>query len=115
MDRGGTQKAMQVKDFGSNPKNIGAEIGMTMVLHTHNRKLDYHPHIHVVVLGEGVDKLRRQWKKKKGKYLFNQKAMAKVFRARFLDALNKEKLSIPTGVPAKWALIVLRLEKGSQH
>jgi len=40
------------------------------------------------VPGGGVDKRRRQWKKKKGKYLFNKKAMAKVFRARFLTALN---------------------------
>jgi len=42
-----------------------------MVLHTHNRRLDFHPHMHVVVPGGGVDKQRRQWKKKKGKYLFN--------------------------------------------
>jgi hypothetical protein len=80
--------ASTLKDFGLNPKNLGAEIGMTMVLHTNNRKLDFHPHIHVVVPGGGVDKRRRQWKKKKGKYLFNKKAMAKVFRARFLTALN---------------------------
>ncbi len=73
-----------LKDFGLNPKNLGAEIAMTMVLHTHNRRLDFHPHIHVVVPGGGVDKPRLQWKKKKGKYLFNNQAMAKVFRARFL-------------------------------
>ncbi len=53
-----------LKDFGLNPKNLGAEIGMTMVLHTHNRRLDFHPHMHVVVPGGGVDKRRRQWKKK---------------------------------------------------
>lgn len=104
--------ASTLKDFGLNPKNLGAEIGMTMVLHTHNRKLDYHPHIHVVVPGGGVNKLRRQWKKKKGKYLFNQKAMAKVFRARFLDALNKEKLSVPTGVPSKWVVDCSHVGKG---
>jgi len=40
-----------LKDFGLNPKNLGAEIGMTMALHTNNRKLDFHPHIHVVVPG----------------------------------------------------------------
>jgi len=45
-----------LKDFGLNPKNLGAEIAMTMVLHTHNRRLDFHPHIHVVVPGGGVDK-----------------------------------------------------------
>ena len=52
-----------LKDFGRNPKNLGAHIGITAILHTHNRRLDYHPHIHVVVPGGGVDKERKQWKK----------------------------------------------------
>jgi hypothetical protein len=99
-----------LKDFGLNPKNLGAEIGMTMVLHTNNRRLDFHPHIHVVAPSGGVDKRKRQrygddrarWKKKKGKYLFNQTALAKVFRARFLAALSGAKISIPKGVPATW-------------
>ncbi len=93
-----------LKDFGLNPKNLGAQIGMTMVLHTHNRRLDFHPHVHVVVPGGGIDKQRRQWKKKKGKYLFNEFALAKVFRARFLKALKDAGLSIPKKVPLKWVV-----------
>ncbi|MFC1863324.1 transposase [Thermodesulfobacteriota bacterium] len=75
---------------------------MSMVLHTHSRKLDYHPHVHVIIPGGGVDKHSKQWKKKKGKYLFNKKAMAKVFRARLLDELNNAGFSIPDKVPKKW-------------
>jgi hypothetical protein len=93
-----------LKDFGLNPKNLGAEIGMTMVLHTHNRRLDFHPHVHVVVPGGGVDQRRRQWKKIKGKYLFNEFALAKVFRARFLAALKNAGLSMPENVPRKWVV-----------
>jgi len=104
--------ASTLKDFGLNPKNLGAEIGMTMVLHTHNRKLDFHPHVHVVVPGGGVDKSRQQWKKKKGKYLFNQKAMAKVFRARFLAALNEASIFIPKRVPEKWVVDCSCVGKG---
>ncbi len=101
-----------LKDFGLNPKNLGAEIAMTMVLHTHNRRLDFHPHIHVVVPGGGVDKRRRQGKKKKGKYLFNKEAMAKVFRARFLTALNKAGFSIPKRVPKEWVVDCSHVGKG---
>ncbi len=101
-----------LKDFGLNPKNLGAEIGMTMVLHTHNRRLDFHPHMHVVLPGGGVDKPRRQWKKKKGKYLFNEFAMAKVFRARFLAALKSAGLSIPKNVPPKWVVDCEHVGKG---
>ncbi len=104
--------ASTLKDFGLNPKNLGAQIGMTMVLHTHSRKLDHHPHMHVVVPGGGVDKRRRQWKKKKGKYLFNKKALAKVFRARFLAALNEAGLPIPKRVPKEWIVDCSRVGKG---
>ncbi|MCP4274483.1 MAG: transposase, partial [Gammaproteobacteria bacterium] len=101
-----------LKDFGLNPKNLGAEIAMTMVLHTHNRRLDFHPHMHVVLPGGGVNKRRRQWKKKKGKYLFNKQAMAKVFRARFLAALNQARLPIPKNVPPKWVVDCAHVGKG---
>jgi len=102
-----------LKDFGLNPKNLGAQIGMTMVLHTHNRRLDFHPHIHVVVPGGGVDKPRRQWKKKKGTYLFSEYAMAMVFRARFLDALKMVGFSIPPETPSKWVVDCDRVGKGA--
>jgi hypothetical protein len=99
-------------DFGLNPKNLGAEIGMTMVLHPHNRKLDFHPHIHVVIPGGGVDKRRGQWKKKKGKYLFNEFALARVFRARFLAALNEAGLPIPESIPKEWVVDCTHVGKG---
>jgi hypothetical protein len=101
-----------LKDFGINPKNLGADIGMTAVVHTHNRRLDYHPHVHVVVPGGGVDQAKKQWKKKKTKYLFNEFALAKVFRARFLEALIKARLSLPDSVPRKWVVNCTRAGKG---
>jgi len=104
--------ASTLKDFGMDPKKLGAEIGMTMVLHTNSRRLDFHPHIHVVVPGGGVDKRRRQWKKKKGKYLFNEDALAIVFRARFLKALTKAGFSIPKSVPKEWVVDCSRVGKG---
>lgn len=99
-----TCAASTLKGFGVNPKNLGADIGMTAVLHTHNRRLEYHPHVHVVVPGGGVDKARKQWKKKTSKYLFNEFALAKVFRARFLAALANAGLSVPDSVPQKWVV-----------
>lgn len=102
-----------LKDFGLNPKHLGAEIGMTTVLHTHNRKLDFHPHIHVVIPGGGIDKRRRQWKKKKGKYLFSEYAMARVFRARFITALKHAGFSIPPKTPSKWIVDCDRVGKGA--
>jgi hypothetical protein len=94
--------ASTLKDFAANPKKLGVKAGMTIVLHTNNRNLDFHPHVHIIIPAGGVDKKSKQWKKKKGKYLFNEKAMAKVFRARFLHELNNAGFSIPKNTPKKW-------------
>jgi hypothetical protein len=92
-----------LKDFGINSDLLGGEIGMTAVLHTHTRRLDYHPHCHIVVPGGAVDRVRRQWRKVKGKYLFNGFALAQVFRARMLVALRQEGFEIPV-TPNKWVV-----------
>ncbi len=104
--------ASTLKDFGLNPGNLGADIGMTGVLHTHSRRLAYHPHCHFVVPGGGIHWRRRQWIKLKGKYLFNEFALAKVFRARCLQALNQSGLVIPGGVPSKWVVDCRHVGKG---
>lgn len=101
-----------LKDFGLNPNGLAAHIGMTAILHTHNRRLDYHPHIHVVVPGGGVDEARKQWKKKKDTYLFSEFALARVFRARFLEASNRAGLSLPGPLPDKWVVQCTRVGKG---
>jgi len=101
-----------LKDFGLNPKHLGADIGLTAVLHTHSRRLEYHPHLHVIVPGGGVDRAKRQWKKKKGKYLFNEFALARVFRARFLAAIKAAGLTTPNPLPDKWVVDCRHIGKG---
>ncbi len=97
-----------------NPKHLGAEIGMTMVLHTNTRSLDYHPHIHAVVPGGGIDRRRRYWKKIKGDYLFNGIALAKVFRARFLEAIQQAGLIFPKIIPQKWVAHCVNVGRGME-
>jgi hypothetical protein len=99
-----TLAAQTLKDFGVNPKLLGADIGLTAILHTHSRRLDFHPHVHVIVPGGGVNRPRKQWHKLSGKYLFNQKALAKVFRARLLAGLRAEGLTLPDKLPQQWVV-----------
>lgn len=78
-------------DFAANHKFIGGRSGMIAILHTWGQNLSFHPHLHCIVPGGGLSK-QGKWKssKAKGKYLFPVKAMSKVFRARFVEALRKE-------------------------
>jgi len=96
--------ASTLKKFGLNSKLLGGAIGMTMVLHTNSRRLEYHPHIHAVIPGGAIDIGRRYWKKVKGKYLFHQESLAKVFRARFLEAIGEAGFILPQGIPTKWVV-----------
>jgi hypothetical protein len=93
-----------LKTFGLDPKHLGADMGMTAVLHTHSRRLTYHPHVHVVVPGGGVDAKHGIWKRTRYRYLFNEIALAKVFRAKLLTAIAKAGLRIPAGVPKDWVV-----------
>jgi len=104
--------ASTLKDFGLNSKQLRAAMGMTAVLHTHSRRLDYHPHLHVIVPGGGVNSATRQWKKTRGKYLFNQSALAKVFRARLLAAIKAAGLALPAKLPDQWVVNCKHIGKG---
>jgi len=101
-----------LKDFGLNPDKLGAELAMTAVLHTHARDKSFHPHVHLVVPGGGVHRLRRCWKKLKGRYLFNAFALARVFRARMLDGLNRAELKPPGYLPKQWVADCRRVGRG---
>ncbi|WP_339839449.1 IS91 family transposase [uncultured Maribacter sp.] len=80
-----------IRDFGENPKFMGATTGMVAILHTWGQNLSLHPHLHCIVPGGGVT-AGGKWKygRSKGKYLFPVKAMGSVFRARFVAGLRKE-------------------------
>ena len=92
-----------LKDFGQNHPDLQARLGLTAVLHTHSRRLNYHPHVHVMVPGGGVHTARREWRKLKGRYLFNGNALARVFRARMLTTLKKQGMTLPV-TPDRWVV-----------
>ncbi len=79
-----------LKTFTRNDKNLRGEAGFISILHTHSRALDYHPHIHVVMPAAGINIKTRLWRVKSSSYLFSEKALAKVFRAKLLEAFPPE-------------------------
>ena len=101
-----------LKTFSQNDQALQGIPGAIAVLHTNTRDLDYHPHVHIVMPAAAIDRLKRLWRTKtpettsKNKvakpYLFNHKALAKVFRAKMLEAIRKEGLAFPEKHPEKW-------------
>jgi hypothetical protein len=76
--------------FGMDEQYLGAQTGIVAVLHTWGQQLSFHPHLHCIVSGGGVDKSGK-WKealKVKHGILFPVKAMRPVFRTYFLEQLQ---------------------------
>ncbi len=93
-----------LQSFSRNDKQLSGDPGVIAVLHTHSRKLYYHPHIHTVMPATVVDRLNKLTRTKQGKYLFNHQALAKVFRGKLLSSLRKEHLSLPNAIPEQWVV-----------
>ncbi|MCF6254301.1 MAG: transposase [Thiomicrorhabdus sp.] len=90
--------------FAKNDKQLQGIAGAIAVLHTHSRRLNYHPHLHILMPMAAFNKQLGLWREKKGHYLFNHKALAKVFRAKMLDAIRQLGLALPIKHPEKWVV-----------
>lgn len=97
-----------VRTFSENDKQLRGTPGAIAVLHTHTRRLDYHPHVHLVMPAGAVDTVRKRWNTKrsgaKGGYLFSHKALAKVFRAKILAGIAQAGLPLPARHPVSWVV-----------
>src|SRR5574337_964365 len=111
--------------FAHNDARLRATPGAVGVLHTHNRRLDFHPHVHMVMPAAALDTRRRLWRTKSrrgkaganaagGGYLFNHKALAKVFRGKLLDAIRHAGLTLPAAVPDAWVVHCKAVGDGSK-
>jgi len=94
--------------FSQNDRQLHGTPGAIAVLHTQTRRLDYHPHVHLVVPAAAVDAAQKRWRTKrrkaKGGYLFNHKALAKVFRAKMLAAIVVAGLALPPYYATEWVV-----------
>lgn len=96
-----------VRAFSQNDRQLAGTPGAIAVLHTHTRRLDYHPHVHLVVPAAAVDTEEKRWriKGRRGKgYLFNHKALAKVFRGKVLAGMAAAGLRLPERYPTDWVV-----------
>lgn len=91
-----------LKTFTRNDRKLQGAAGFTAVLHTKARNLDFHPHIHVVMPAASINGKTGLWRVKSSKYLFNGKNLAKVFRAKFLEAIVDQGLTVPGTTPEDW-------------
>jgi hypothetical protein len=75
--------------LGRDERHLGATLGLTAVLHTWTRELQFHPHVHCIVTGGGLGLDGARWVDSRKKFLFPVKLIGALFRGKFLDRLRK--------------------------
>jgi hypothetical protein len=103
-----------VNTFSQNDRKLRGSTGAVTVLHTHSRRLDYHPHVHLVMPAAAFDNKQRRWRNKDGGYLFDHKALAKVFRAKMLAGIKQAGLKLPDAYPSDWVVDCKAVGTGQQ-
>lgn len=69
-------------------RRLGATPGMIAVLHTWSQTLVFHPHVHCIVTGGGIDSSGERWISSRPDYFLPVRVLSRVFRAKLLQAFE---------------------------
>ena len=76
--------------LAKDPRFIGSgNIGMTGVLHTWGRDLNYHPHVHFIVPGGAISKSGTEWLSSRSDFFVPVFALSKIYRAKYKELMKR--------------------------
>jgi hypothetical protein len=79
---------------------MGATPAILAVLHTWTATMDYHPHVHLLVSGGGIGEDGATWREAKHPFLVPVRALSRLVRGKFHDALRKQRPDLEAQLPA---------------
>jgi hypothetical protein len=74
--------------LAADPNRLGAQVGITAILHTWGQNLLFHPHLHCVVTGGGLALDGQRWISGKPRFFLPVRVLGKLFRGKFLAGLK---------------------------
>jgi len=79
--------AETLRTIAADPQHLGAQVGVTLVLHTWGSALTHHPHVHGIVPGGGLAPDGAHWVACKPGFFLPVRVLSRLFRRRFLEEL----------------------------
>lgn len=79
--------AETVRELAADEKYLYAKTGFLSVLHSWGSRMNYHPHLHLIVLGGGLDK-DGHWRTKGDSFFLPIRVVSKVFRGKYLAGVK---------------------------
>jgi len=83
-----TAAAETLTTIAADAKHLGANIGVTAVLHTWGQNLDHHPHVHCIVPGGGISPDGDRWIRCRPNFFLPVRVLSRLFRRLFLEGLE---------------------------
>ena len=83
-----TAAAAALTTIAADAKHLGADIGVTAVLHTWGQNLDHHPHVHCIVPGGGISPDGDRWVRCRPSFFLPVRVLSRLFRRLFLEGLE---------------------------
>jgi len=90
-----------LRELLSDDKYLGADVGIIGALHTWGRTLSFHPHIHLLVTGGGLD-AAGDWRPAKRDFLLPVGVIKAKFRGKWLSWLNSAYARNELNLPRQW-------------
>ena len=96
--------------FAADPRHLGGSLAFTLVLHTWKQDLGRHVHVHALVAG-GALRADGTWREPKRGFLFPVKALSRVFRGKFIAALQQhhDEGALPAMTHTQWQALRTQL------
>jgi hypothetical protein len=88
-----------MKTLAKDPRHIGCDTaGFTGILHTWTRQLEYHPHVHFIVPGGGLNKQGSEWTGSGAAFFVPTRPLSTIYRAKLVDLLRGAGIDVPNCV-----------------
>ena len=102
-------------ELGGDARWLGAQLGVTAVLHTWTRELGFHPHLHCIVTGGGLTPDGSAWRSTRRNFLLPVRVMGALFRGKLLSRLRRHqqrgRLDLGSLSPAQLVCVLDRLQR----
>ena len=109
-----TMSQTLLKGVESNNRAFHGKAGFFSVLHTWDQRLNFHPHLHVVIPSGCLSEDKTEWNPSHPTFLLPVRKLSVVFRDKFLFYLRKEERAGTLTIPQKIGNLKLLLENLKQ-
>ena len=82
--------AEAVQELCAKKRHLGALPGILSIFHSWNGRLQYHPHVHMLITGGGISSDGERWEPARGEFLVPVMVLSRKIAAKFRAALQKE-------------------------